>query len=367
MRCLNVLYGLMLLFYTPGSSCQRHGEPPVALTLTQAVKTGRLKAVEKALHNAKYPNTTDAEGSTPLHWACAVYPTTKERMLIIQRLLAAGAKIDASDANGWTPLFWAITNSEKHKEIKGVTQAPHQANKNNAVLEDEDHVVDLLLRYKPALNIQDIEGNTPLYHAVTKQDAALVEALLEQGANPDIKGWSGVSALWHAFLQKSEPIVCLLLKHSKDIHSLVQGTTLLHVAVRAPIGENQHVDPKDIKTIQLLLDKGFNTHIQDAKGCTALHYAVIRGIEIVRLLLTYKVPLNAQDQVKRTALHYAAYGGDVKIIELLLEKGADPSLLDQEGHAPLWYAQQKQHKEAIALLTEKTQEEKHTETRIGTN
>lgn len=365
MRYLNVLYGFVLLFYAPGSSCQRYGEPPIALTLPQAVKTGRLKAVEKALQKSKDPNATDAEGSTALHWACASYPKTKEGLLIIERLLAAGAKINASDISGWTPLFWAIKNSEKHKEVRGGTKERHQANKNNAVL--EDRVVHLLLRHNSALNIQDIYGNTPLYHAVMQQDAVLVEALLQKGADPDIRGLSGDSALWRAFLQKSEPIVYLLLKHSQNIHSSVQGTTLLHVSVGAPVGEQQHADhSKPIKIIQLLLDKGFNIDIQDAKGCTALHYAVTRGIEVVRLLLTYNASLHTQDQIGRTALHYAAYVGDVKIIELLLEKGSNPNVLDKEGHAPLWYAQQKQHKEAIALLEKRAQEEKHTETRTGT-
>ena len=41
---------------------------------------------------------------------------------------------------------------------------------------------------------------------------------------------------------------------------------------------------------------------------------------------------------KQSPLHYAARRGKSRIAEHLLEKGADPTLLDRRGATPFWYA-----------------------------
>ena len=45
--------------------------------------------------------------------------------------------------------------------------------------------------------------------------------------------------------------------------------------------------------------------------------------------------MNALDKSGRTALHNAALGRQLKIVEMLLEAGADTSLLDRSQEAPL--------------------------------
>lgn len=53
------------------------------------------------------------------------------------------------------------------------------------------------------------------------------------------------------------------------------------------------------------------------------------------------VSVNAVDggRFHRTPLHYAVMEGWVRLICLLLENGADPSMPDSEGHDAFWYAE----------------------------
>jgi cytohesin len=48
---------------------------------------------------------------------------------------------------------------------------------------------------------------------------------------------------------------------------------------------------------------------------------------------------NAKDDNGWTPLHRAAYCGHVEIVMILLERGADPLIADNEGNIPLDYAE----------------------------
>lgn len=55
----------------------------------------------------------------------------------------------------------------------------------------------------------------------------------------------------------------------------------------------------------------------------------------INLLENGKFDLNKQDQQGRTLLHYTSCRGQHDMIELLLEKGADPNIKDKNGNTPL--------------------------------
>ena len=92
------------------------------------------------------------------------------------------------------------------------------------------------------------------------------------------------------------------------------GKTVLH---RAVVLENH----KDV--VELLLYAGINVDLQDSRGFTALHLAVLEEkIEIVELLLKCKAKIDLKDNIERTALRLAALKKNESIFKLLLNYGA---------------------------------------------
>jgi tankyrase len=58
-------------------------------------------------------------------------------------------------------------------------------------------------------------------------------------------------------------------------------------------------------------------------------------VDIAALLIKYNTCVNATDKWAFTPLHEAAQKGRTQLCALLLAHGADPSMKNQEGQAPL--------------------------------
>jgi ankyrin repeat protein len=50
------------------------------------------------------------------------------------------------------------------------------------------------------------------------------------------------------------------------------------------------------------------------------------------------------------ALHLASSNGHIDVVKLLLEKSADPSLRNMQGHKPHFLASKNHHKDIVPLL-----------------
>lgn len=93
----------------------------------------------------------------------------------------------------------------------------------------------------------------------------------------------------------------------------------------------------DFKSVEKLVDKGADIHAVDDEFTTALHYAVYYGdIEIVKLLLENGANPNDSDAYS-TAFTAAISNELFDIAALLYQFGADPTLTDPEGYSPLAY------------------------------
>lgn len=73
--------------------------------------------------------------------------------------------------------------------------------------------------------------------------------------------------------------------------------------------------------------------------------------KIIQLLLKKDTSnINAQDNEDWTALMYASGTGKVKSVELLLQNGADPNIVDSKGRSPLSWASSNGNIEAMKSL-----------------
>lgn len=133
-------------------------------------------------------------------------------------------------------------------------------------------------------------GYTALHEAASRGQVALVQLLLDYGANVNARSREGLTPLHNATLCNHVEVVRLLLKHDAD-------PTL------AP-----------------------------ANGLTPLHWAVMRNYpEIILLLLTHGANVNARAVEGQTPLHWAALKNHSAALQLLLHYGADASSKNDHG------------------------------------
>lgn len=87
-------------------------------------------------------------------------------------------------------------------------------------------------------------------------------------------------------------------------------------------------------------------------GVSELQIASRHGLApIVQFqLLTKSSMISYQDSYGKTALHEAAQAGWNDIVEILIEAGADPSLVDDEGKTPFSHAAESGHGKIIEIL-----------------
>lgn len=165
------------------------------------------------------------------------------------------------------------------------------------------------------LNFADESGKTPLIYAIERGNKLQIRDLLKHGADPALQDRIGYTALHHAAVLPDSTALSVLLQAgvSPDLPGgdQVQNKTPLMEAAR--IGEAANVE--------LLLKHKANPLSQDVHGRTPLMFAAM-------------------------APKYAK-----RIVQTLLNHGADHTQADENGHIPLFQAIiQKNQAAALHLL-----------------
>jgi len=189
----------------------------------------------------------------------------------------------------------------RHVHDEPLDQALHRAIQQR----QPDRVRDLLAQGADA-NARDAYGQPALWCATARDDARSVEWLLRAGAAPD-RGLATGTPLLRAALYGQARIVNLLLAAGASVATrsdsgataLIQLASLGHaVTPRTPVS-----GPADATIAAQLLDHGADVNAQDAGGWSALMFAARRG--------------------------------DLALVSLLLDAGADPHLRTERGETAL--------------------------------
>ncbi|MBA0785171.1 hypothetical protein Gotri_026939 [Gossypium trilobum] len=93
----------------------------------------------------------------------------------------------------------------------------------------------------------------------------------------------------------------------------------------------------------------------DLDGCTLLHLACETGdIGMIELLLQYGANINVMDSRGQTPLHRCILKGKAAVAKLLLTRGADPQVLNRENKTPVELAVESDFddSEVLALLSD---------------
>jgi hypothetical protein len=105
-----------------------------------------------------------------------------------------------------------------------------------------------------------------------------------------------------------------------------------------------------------LMEQGadVNAVAQNNQRIQPIHAAAANGnVRVVEALLQHGADANARQQGDFTALHTAAMDGNEEMARLLLEHGADPTAQDSRGRTPLDLAREYEQEAVIALLSER--------------
>jgi len=103
-----------------------------------------------------------------------------------------------------------------------------------------------------------------------------------------------------------------------------------------------------------MIRDGARVNAMNPEGQTALMLAAYNGhTEIVRKLLGSDAAIEQRDLAGRTALLYASTGPFAETVQLLLDNGAEPNIIDSEEHfSPLMYAASEGNLEVVKVLME---------------
>ena len=205
-------------------------------------------------------------------------------------------------------------------------------------------VVQVLLDEGADVNAKDEYGGTALYRAAWNGHEAVVRRLLEHKADVDAKDNNGETALSRAALYGHEAVVRLLLEHKADVDAKDNdGETALS---RAALYGHEAV-------VRLLLEHKADVDAKNNDGETALSRAARYGHEaVVRLLLEDEADVDAKDNDGETALSRAAWSGHEAVVRRLLEHKADVDAKDNDGETALSRAARYGHEAVVRLLLE---------------
>ncbi|KAI9365638.1 kinase-like domain-containing protein [Pilaira anomala] len=107
--------------------------------------------------------------------------------------------------------------------------------------------------------------------------------------------------------------------------------------------------------VKELVESGVDVNSHDQFGYTAMHAAVSYGqLDIVKYLLEKGANVNIEDFEKDTPLYVAE---TVEMAQLLLDHGADPKRVNEEGLSPAATAVEEGYKDVAKLLADITKEE----------
>lgn len=173
----------------------------------------------------------------------------------------------------------------------------------------------------------------------------VVENLLARGFDPNTPNEKGELALLLAIQSESYKSALVLAKHPQtrvNTQNHVGETPLMLAAL------NNQLD-----LAKVLIQRGADVN---KPGWTPLHYASTRGHrEMMRLLIENEAYIDSETENGTTPLMMASYYAPPLAVKLLLEEGADPTLVNSANVSALDMALSKEHHQSAFYIRAFTQ------------
>ncbi len=285
--------------------------------------------IDKKLDLSVWNKAYNEDGLTPLHLASAL-----EDIDIISLLLQGGMDIEVLD-------------QEERQTPLGV-----------AAKAGSIDTVDFLLDQGAQINPSPFSNNSSLQCAIEGQHSAMVEHLIQKGADVNYKNKLQKTPFYYACAFGSLELLQLLIDKGAKINigeKDNEGLTSLHAACTHD----------DLKLIQFLLDLDFDINSEtdskvtpltfsSANNFSAAQFLLERGAKItfenlkgnplwnakdddVKKLILYNIenPKAIYNSKGQTVFHLACELNDPDLVQKLIAQGANVNTQDRQGNTPL--------------------------------
>lgn len=276
--------------------------------LVMAIRGGEQGIVEALLAQGARPDKSDKTFlQTPLMVAAR-----EGHAGIVRLLLARGARVDAQTRTGPTPAF-RLPASNSGSKGEGIVRGgwPERGERDPtpgaktallyAAREGHLEVVKLLLEAGASLEKADADGVTPLLMAVLNGQIPVAHHLLDRGANVRAMDWYGQTPLFAA-------------------------VDLRNLDVPGPVRDNGVDRGAALKLVEAILARGPDVNARTRESLPQRRWITRLG------------SLSWVDFTGQTAFIRAALSGDVTVMRLLLEHGADARITTDNGTTALMAA-----------------------------
>ncbi|KPM35923.1 hypothetical protein AK830_g10649 [Neonectria ditissima] len=346
--------------------------------LSIACSDGTVDVAAMLLKKGANPSLADVNGMVPIHVAAK-----NGHVEVLRLLLKDDTRTPALTGNLWTSKYATQRGvGVDAVDVSLMTPLHYSA------LHGQTRCVEVLLQQGARLTA-DVANMTPLHYAVAIASEEMILCFLAAGVPIDSRvkrhAWrqeyrqgklhytrgkendhgfwaevdshTGLTALHYAALIGSRQMTKFLLDHGADPNAVSEhGETSLHLALKReiyngmPHFKDRWSDP--VYRAEGILD--FIDNPEDEVEYLALNATIeTERLAVVDLLLYHSVSdVNVQDTHGASSLHHVLYEKNTagKVIERLIQKGADVSARNHYGRTPLHLACNEGNRTAVATL-----------------
>jgi ankyrin repeat protein len=255
--------------------------------LVDAIRSGDRAAALALLQQKVNVNAADLDGTTPLHWA-----VQKDDLDMVERLLKAGAGVKTKNDYGSTPMSEAALNG------------------NVAIM-------DRLLKAGADVESPNADGQTALMVIARTSNVEAAKLLISHGANVNaVELWREQTALMWAAAEGQPALVKVLVDAKADVNA------------RSKVNNWERQVTAEARAIA-----------RPSGGLTPLLYAARQGcLECTRILAEAGADLDLGDPDNVSPLLMASLNGRWDVAKYLIDKGANINKWDWWGQSPLYAA-----------------------------
>ena len=367
--------------------------------------------VEKLIEKGADVNVINKDGDTPIYKVLEYFYNTISKQhddyiyaaftkfdKLIEYFIVNGADVN-TNVNGTTPLSIACLN---HNSLlanilinKGADINVRDQFRNNTLLHicifgtivnpasnssEQDNLNEIaILLIEKGLNVNDYnkKNETPLYLLLNfnnqhrdnpttpKNDMSkLLGTLINNGAYEDPRITWIPKPLMYACMYCNIETCKIILDKGADVKIQDKlGNTPLHICIISPKADNFDESKKDNQNriAILLIENGININDKNKDNETPLDLLLdswttldLYQKDMSKLLGTLiKNGADENPKISPKPLMYACYFGNIETCNIILDKGADVTIQDEEGKTPLHIACINGHTEVAVALIDK--------------